>query len=549
MRQLTLVQRLLIWALVAGTLFFAAVGFGWFGMFQAKEALREVHEESLVALSRFEAIQTRLLNNRRLILLAFQLDPEGGLASAHERPLSHYLDLIDRNTEEVRALIETQRAHISDPEEQALFETFIARYDEWIYLVDDVLASLRTGAFRLTYMSAFVQGGEPAGEAAAEALAALHAHQAKLTADSYEAAQARYRLTVMAYLALSALGLILGALLAFTTLRRLRLAFGVASSVARAIAKGDLSVEVPNLGNDEFGVLLGDIGEMRDKLHVLIDHLRREVEQLGVQARQLSGMASSASEHASSQQEALARMSDAAAGLVRSIDQVEAHASASLQTTQSSFARTEDSQKFIRRMAEEMHRVSEVVDTTAAQVNGLDELSHRISGVVQVIREVAEQTNLLALNAAIEAARAGEQGRGFAVVADEVRKLAERTSASTAEITSTIADIQVQTRSVSGGMKQVVERVASGAALSREAGQSVEGIRVGTNEVFAAVGNISELIKAQAASTREILQRIDTVSSGTADLSASASRSADSAAGLDALARTLDELSGRFRLS
>ena len=345
------------------------------------------------------------------------------------------------------------------------------------------------------------------------------------------------------------LGLILGAVLAFTTLRRLRLAFGVASSVARAIAKGDLSVEVPNLGNDEFGVLLGDIGEMRDKLHVLIDHLRREVEQLGVQARQLSGMASSASEHASSQQEALARMSDAAAGLVRSIDQVEAHASASLQTTQSSFARTEDSQKFIRRMAEEMHRVSEVVDTTAAQVNGLDELSHRISGVVQVIREVAEQTNLLALNAAIEAARAGEQGRGFAVVADEVRKLAERTSASTAEITSTIADIQVQTRSVSGGMKQVVERVASGAALSREAGQSVEGIRVGTNEVFAAVGNISELIKAQAASTREILQRIDTVSSGTADLSASASRSADSAAGLDALARTLDELSGRFRLS
>ena len=174
MRQLTLAQRLLIWALVAGTLFFAAVGFGWFGMFQAKEALREVHEESLVALSRFEAIQTRLLNNRRLILLAFQLDPEGGLASAHERPLSHYLALIDRNTEEVRALIETQRAHIQDPQEQALFETFVARYDEWIYLVDDVLASLRTGSFRVTYMSAFVLGGEPAGEAAVEAIAALH---------------------------------------------------------------------------------------------------------------------------------------------------------------------------------------------------------------------------------------------------------------------------------------------------------------------------------------------------------------------------------------
>ena len=195
--------------------------------------------------------------------------------------------------------------------------------------------------------------------------------------------------------------------------------------------------------------------------------------------------------------EALARMSDAATELARSIDQVETHASAALQTTQTSCARAEDSQQFIRRMAEEMHRVSEVVDTTATQVDGLDELSQRISGVVQVIREVAEQTNLLALNAAIEAARAGEQGRGFAVVADEVRKLAERTSASTVQITTTIADIQLQTRSVSGGMKQGVERVAS----------------------------------------------------GTADLSMSANRSAESAAGLDALARTLDELCGRFRLS
>ncbi len=549
MRQLTLAQRLLIWALVAGLLFFAAVGFGGFGMYQAKESLREVHEENLVALSRFEAIQTRLLNNRRLILLAFQLDPEGGLASAHERPLSHYLALIDRNTAEVGALIKEQRARINDAQEQALFDTFVARYDEWITLVDDVLASLRTGSFRVTYMSAFVQGGEPAGEAAGDAIAALHAHQTKLTAERYDAAQAQYRLTVMAYLALSVFGLVCGALLAFTTLRRLRFAFGAASSVARAIAEGDLSVEVPNLGNDEFGVLLADIGQMRNKLHLLIDHLRQEVEQLGVQARQLSGMANTASGHASSQEEALARMSGAAAELVRSIDQVEAHASASLQTTRTSFARTEDSQEFIRRMAEEMHRVSEVVDTTAAQVEGLDALSQRICGVVQVIREVADQTNLLALNAAIEAARAGEQGRGFAVVADEVRKLAERTSASTVQITTTIADIQVQTRSVSAGMRQVVERVGSGAALSREAGQSVEGIRTGTNEVFVAVGNISELIKAQAASTREIVQRIDTVSSGTADLSASASRSAESAAGLDSLARTLNELSGRFRLT
>lgn len=545
----TIAQRLWIWGGVSGFLFFIAVAFGWFGLYQAKEAMREVHEVNIATLGRLEDIQQHLLANRRLIPLAFQLDPEGGLASAHDRALNYYLELIDRNLAQIDRLRSELGDNLHDERERELFENFQARYKDWFIEVDEVLASLRTGAFRVTYMSAFVQGGEPAGDALTAALDDLFAHQREVTAEMYLTAQQRYESTIAAYLALSVIGTLFGASIALLTLRRLRTAFGLASRVARTIAAGDLSVEVPTLEGDEFGVLLGEVALMRDNLHGLIDDLRREVQTLGVEAGQMSDIASTASERALHQEEALGHMSEAASALVDAIDQVEAHATTSLQTTEQSSARAQDSRRFIRSMAEEMQRVAEVVGTTAEQVSDLQQLSQRISGVVAVIREVAEQTNLLALNAAIEAARAGEQGRGFAVVADEVRKLAERTATSTQEIVATINDIQQRTHSVADGMKLVVERVASGEVLSREAEQSVESIRSGTDAVFSAVGSIGELIKAQAASTREIVDRIESVSTGTSELSVSARSSAQSAAGLDALARTLDQLTGRFRLA
>jgi methyl-accepting chemotaxis protein len=547
--KLTIAQRLWLWATLASLLFFAAVGFGWYALFHARETLRTVHEERLVALQRFETIEQQLQASRRLVLLAFQLNPDSGFASAHVRPLSFYLEQIDASSRQIDALWEnTLQIAPRDPEEARLRDAFAAQYAEWARALEEVLAPLRIGSFRLNNMSYFVQAGEPAGEAASRALADLHDHQTTLTAEDYVAAGKRYDETVVAYGVLALIGALAGTLMAVSTLRRMKLAFGVAARVTRAIADGDLAQPVPELGRDEFGRLLVDVGHMRDGLHRLVDEMRHQVKQLGTEARQMSSTATNAAGYADAQAEAVSSMSEATRELDQSINRVAAHVDASLRTSRESFGRSEESEGHIRSMADEMGAVAASVELTASHVRELDTLSDQISRVVQVILDVADQTNLLALNAAIEAARAGEQGRGFAVVADEVRKLAERTAQSTTEITATIGDIQHRTRSVSSGMHAAVERVRSGAGLAARASESMEGIRAGSSQVIEAVQSIGQVLQEQSSATREIVRRVHSVSQGTTALSASAARNAESAAGLDQLAKTLDRLSARFRL-
>uniref|UniRef100_A0ABX1PNY2 HAMP domain-containing protein n=1 Tax=Aromatoleum anaerobium TaxID=182180 RepID=A0ABX1PNY2_9RHOO len=549
MNRITIAQRLWLWALLATSLFFAAVGLGWHGLYEARESLRTTHEVRFATLQRLDVIQKTLHANRRLVLLAFQLDPEGSLASAHSQSLQYYLDAIDRNTAETGRLWAEYSNRIADAEERTLATAFDESYRVWLEELDAVTATLRIGRFHLSYMTSFVAAGESAGEAASRAIEELYAHQARATAADYRAAETRYRMTISVYLALAVIGVLLGSLTAFSTLRRLRNAFRVASNTTKSIAAGDLSQTVPILGCDELGQLLAEVSVMRDNLHRLVDDLRRQVEQLGAKANDLNAVAANASSVASEQAEAVRGMSTAAAGLTRSIDQVESHVSASLRITAEAAGHSGESAAYIHSLAEEFRSVAEIVMHTAERVRETEAFSKQIGSIVHVIREVAEQTNLLALNAAIEAARAGDQGRGFAVVADEVRKLAERTSNATTEITTTIGNIQAGSRAAFSGMEAAVARVQDGAVLAGKAGESVAGIRAGTERVIRAVGDIGGVLNEQAAATREIARRVDGVSEGTSELSASAAHCAASAAGLDALAKTLDMLSARFRLA
>jgi len=181
-------------------------------------------------------------------------------------------------------------------------------------------------------------------------------------------------------------------------------------------------------------------------------------------------------------------------------------------------------------------------------VSRLDASSAKINAVVNVIKEVADQTNLLALNAAIEAARAGEQGRGFAVVADEVRKLAERTAQSTQEITSTMTAMQSDASHAVKGMRTAVEQVNKGVEHTREAEHAVREIESGSTETIGMVSEISEAIREQSSASSIIAQKVERIAQMSEENSAAAGTTSSTAADLNSLAATMRNEVQKYRV-
>lgn len=545
--RISIATRLLLWAGLASVLFYTAVALGWYGLQLSRDSLRAVQDEQLTVIAGTTDIEQLLDENRRLVLIAFQYDPDGKLSIAHDQAMSVHLEQIRGNSARIEELRSLFARRAQDAREQELVTRFEEHYQLWLEDLDAMLALLEIEDFRVVGMRSFLQVGAEEGRLAREALAQLRSYQQEKAEAAFLQAERRYRLTVGGYLALALVGLVLGSVTGILTLARLRRGFGIAARHARAIAAGDLTSEVHIHGRDEIADLMTEFARMQANLRDLIGGLRGQVELLGGSSSRLSALSDSASGMARQQSDAVISMSSAVEQLSVSIEEVGSHAESTRQITGQAAARSSESEALLQRMTAEMTDIAGAVQQTAEDMRELERFSTQIGSVIQVINEVAEQTNLLSLNAAIEAARAGELGSGFAVVATEVRELAERTSRSTLEIAETVKQIQSGTRAVASGLQHTVGRVEAGVELARQADGSVAQIREGTAEVIVAVNEITEVLRGQAAATREIAQRVEGVSEGAREMSASAADSAAAAVGLQRLASELEGMAQRFR--
>ncbi|WP_420793898.1 methyl-accepting chemotaxis protein [Pseudomonas fontis] len=250
---------------------------------------------------------------------------------------------------------------------------------------------------------------------------------------------------------------------------------------------------------------------MQGNLRQMIATIRGESDDLHGTSRTLGDTARDIVASADQQAESATSMAASMEQMMANITQISEHAHSARVISAESEQLASSGGQVILGVVEGMNRIAEVVSQSSGNITALDTSSEDIHSIIQVIKSIAEQTNLLALNAAIEAARAGEAGRGFAVVADEVRNLATRTTQSTQEISAMIERIQASAREAVANMQACVSRVDEGVNLARQAGVSINEIRDGAHHAAAMVEEISQTIGEQSKASDEMAQRVELI--------------------------------------
>jgi methyl-accepting chemotaxis protein len=548
MKNLSISQRMYILVAVGGLLMLTIAGIAWHNQTNAVAALKSVYEDRTVPLKDISKIGELLAENTVDLLLALQHDPVSPVVAAHDHPTSLHAERFAKRKAEINALWQKYMATYLTAEEKLLANDFANKRAAWVERAEALLKRINEGDFSVALMTdvlAALQKESAAARAAHEALMDLQAREAQTT---YVNEQKALETETIIFVLLIVLGMAGAGGFAMVLIRSITTPINASVAVAEAIANGDLTRPVPVGGKDEAGRLLSAFARMQDGLRSMVSNSQQSARELARAAEDLTAAARQSADASEAQSAAASGMAASVEEMSVSIDQVRDHARDARGVASSAGDASQAGGQVIHSSAEEMRLVAAAVNEAAGTIRELENYSNEISAIINVIREVADQTNLLALNAAIEAARAGEQGRGFAVVADEVRKLAERTSESTHTIANVIDKVQAGARRAALEMEGGVARVNEGVSLAHQAGDSITGIQDGAGRVVAAVADIGSALDEQATAAQEIARGVERIASMSEENSASVRQTSAAAERLHDLASQLDRSVARFRV-
>lgn len=320
------------------------------------------------------------------------------------------------------------------------------------------------------------------------------------------------------------------------------------ATVAKAIADGDLSVKVAVTEKDEVGILQQSMADMVDNLHGIISQIAESADQQATAAEELASITQQTETAANEQQSATEIVAAAINEMSASINEVSQNTHSAADSSEQTREQMQASNEQVTVTVDEVQQLNASIQTTMASILDLEKGAESIGGILDVIKGIADQTNLLALNAAIEAARAGEQGRGFAVVADEVRTLAQNTQQSTAEIEEMIHELQKGSKESVSAMEQGSEKTTAIVERFSELAQALSDSVNSVNEITGMNQQIADSAQQQSQASAEITEKVHQIRDLSVETGSGASEIRRASDDLARLASELSAAVAKFKL-
>jgi len=539
-QDLSIKAKLIILAGGLSLMLMVTGGMGFVGVYKSKQAIANIYNNHITAINDLNEIRD---NQLKMLTELSSARLETDLFEIQD-----YNDRVDKLIFKIGTTLKNYEARITDPEEKKLFDAYSK-------------ARMEMGTQGVVPMKSLLMNeqSEEAGKHFKNVLLPLF----KTSSDTLDTL-INYHVDAAgkAYTQISKLATSTEWIAAIITLAGLLLSialtFAVSLSITRNVsrlrtaslqmAQGDLTARAGVCCNDELGVVGNSFDQMVTEFSSLISQVKQSSHEVSSESQQLASAAQAVERGSNEQISQAAAASSSAVQLQNAVRTVADRIVQVVSATDQAGQQVTHGQAVVNDAVRGIEDVASTVAESANIIVSLGQRSDEIGRIVQVIKDIADQTNLLALNAAIEAARAGEQGRGFAVVADEVRKLAERTANATNEISNMIQAIQTETGQTVQIMERGNQQVNNGVSLANQAGKALDEINHAVRQVVELIHDINMSSKEQDRAADEITRRVEEIAQAAQNNGASVQQVVAITDGLHKLSHALEVSVERFRL-